>query len=312
MQTPSPAGIAEWRAAADGEEEAVAARHVEGEHVVVVRRWRREGAPVVVLVHGIGMGQQYFGLLRDALAQELDVVALDLPGFGSSPEPQAVLPMPQLADLVAAALRAHAPTPVVALGHSMGTQVVAELAVRHPDLVARTVLIAPTVNPRERTGWVQALRLLQDLANDPPIVALVGAHMYAQAGPRWFLRKLASMLDHDIRPLLPRIAQPSLVVVGEEDRVSPPAWAAQVRAMLPRGELRIARGKGHEAMVTGAEPVARMVQEFALALGEREAAGRAGAAPAERVTEAEPAAGTEPAADEAAGAEAPAAARAAP
>jgi len=35
-----------------------------------------------------------------------------------------------------------------------------------------------------------------------------------------------------------------------------------VRDLLPNGELRIARGKGHEAMVTGAEPVARMVMEF--------------------------------------------------
>jgi pimeloyl-ACP methyl ester carboxylesterase len=144
----------------------------------------------------------------------------------------------------------------------MGTQVVAELAARHPDLVERVVLIAPTVNPRERTGWMQAWRLVQDLANDPPIVALVGARLYAKTGPRWYLRKLRSMLEHDLRDVLPRIAQPTLVIRGESDRVVPERWASQVRDLLPDGELRIARGKGHEAMVTGAEPVARMVREF--------------------------------------------------
>lgn len=262
MQLPTPAGLAEWREAADTAADAVVTSHVDGDHVLLLRRWRREGAPVVVLVHGIGMGQQYFGLLREALSAELDVIAVDLPGFGASPEPRESRSMPELADLLAAGLRAMVDEPVIALGHSMGTQVVAELAARHPELVARVVLIAPTVNPRERSGWAQAWRLVQDLSNDPPIVALVGARMYAQAGARWYLRKLGTMLDHDLRAVLPHVHQPTLVIRGDEDRVVPAEWASEVRDLLPHGELRIARGKGHEAMVTGAEPVARMVMEL--------------------------------------------------
>lgn len=263
MPRNDPASLADWREAADGEAAADVAEHREGDRVVVLRRWRRPGAPTVVLVHGIGMGQQYFGLLRQELSRTFDVVALDLPGFGAAPEPAEALAMPGLADEVARALRAHGIGPIVALGHSMGTQVVAELAARHPGLVDRVVLIAPTVNARERSGWLQALRLVQDLANDPPIVAAVGAGMYAQTGPRWFLRKLRDMLAHDIRDVLPRVAQPTLVIGGEHDLVSPARWAAEVRSLLPDAELRIARGKGHEAMVTGAEPVSRMVVEFA-------------------------------------------------
>ncbi|MET4099673.1 pimeloyl-ACP methyl ester carboxylesterase [Agrococcus sp. UYP10] len=262
MHVPTPAGLAEWREVADTAVDAAVASHVDGDHVLLLRRWRREGAPIVLLVHGIGMGQQYFGLLREALSAELDVIALDLPGFGASPEPAESMPMPELADFVADALRGIVGEPVIALGHSMGTQVVAELAARHPEAVDRVVLIAPTVNPRERSGWQQAWRLLQDLANDPPIVALVGARMYAQTGLRWYLRKLRSMLAHDLRDVLPRVLQPTLVIRGEEDKVVPEDWAAEVCGLLPHAELRIARGKGHEAMVTGAEPVARMVMEF--------------------------------------------------
>lgn len=263
MHVPTPAGVAEWRAAADTADDAVVASHVDGDHVLLLRRFRRAGAPIVLLVHGIGMGQQYFGLLREALSEGLDVITLDLPGFGASPEPAESRSMPALADLVADALRGMLDEPIVALGHSMGTQVVAELAARHPELVSRVVLIAPTVNPRERNGWLQALRLLQDLSNDPPIVAIVGAYLYAQTGARWYLRKLRSMLEHDLRDVLPHVRQPTLVIRGDEDRVVPAAWAAEVRDLLPDAELRIARGKGHEAMVTAAEPVARMVMEFA-------------------------------------------------
>jgi pimeloyl-ACP methyl ester carboxylesterase len=262
MHLPMPESVAQWRHATRGDLGAQTSAHVHGDHTVLVHRWPRAGAPTVVLVHGIGMGQQYFGLLRTALSSRFDVVALDLPGFGPSPEPTSSLTMPRLADVVADALRALVPTPCIAVGHSMGAQVVVELAVRHAELVDRVVLIAPTVNPAERSGWRQALRLLQDLANDPPIVALLGARLYLQAGPRWYLRKLRTMLDHDIRPLLPRIAQPALVIRGEEDRVAPMGWCEAVAEALPDGRLGIAEGRGHEAMITGAEPVARMIDEF--------------------------------------------------
>ncbi|WP_405217973.1 alpha/beta fold hydrolase [Agrococcus sp. Ld7] len=259
----SSARVAQWRAAADGLADAVSAAHTEGEHSVIVRRWPRADAPCAVLVHGIGMGQQYFGLLRAELTRTFDVVTLDLPGFGTSPEPSQSLSMPELSDLVANAIEAHASVPCVAVGHSMGSQVVAELAARHPELVQSVVLIAPTVNAAERTGWQQALRLVQDLANDPPIVAAIGARLYLRTGPRWYLRKLRTMLDHDIRAVLPRIQQPTLVIRGDEDRVAPADWVRQVVAGLPDGRLRVAEGRGHEAMVTGAEPVASMIQEFA-------------------------------------------------
>lgn len=263
MPPSTPASLGEWREAAHGVAGARSSGHVDGDHVVLLHRWPRQGAPTVVLVHGIGMGQQYFGLLRAELSNAFDVVALDLPGFGRSPEPSRSLSMPELADLLADALEALVPTPCVAVGHSMGAQLVAELAVRHPQLVDRLVLISPTVNPAERSAWKQGLRLLQDLVNDPPYVALIGARLYLQAGPRWYLRKLRTMLEHDLRPLLPRIAQPTLVIRGDRDRVAPEAWVEEVAASLPDGRLRIAEGKGHEAMMTGAEPVARMIREFA-------------------------------------------------
>lgn len=269
MRFPTPARISQWRdaaracgtgAGADGGAEE--RQYTNGDNVVIMQRWRREGARTILLVHGIGMGRQYFGLLREALGASADIVAIDLPGFGASPEPAHPLTMTELADLVACALRDAGLEGVTALGHSMGTQVVTELAVRHPDLVEQLVLIGPTINPSERSGWKQALRLVQDLLNDPPIVAFVGAHMYAKAGPRWFIRKLRSMLAHDIRQVLPDVHQPTLVVVGDEDRVTPPGWAQEVHSLLPDSSFRIAHGKGHEAMVSSAEPIAQLIREF--------------------------------------------------
>ena len=249
-----------WRDANSVADEGVHYRA--GNHTVVVHHWDAGHEHTIVLVHGIGMGQQYFGLLRRALLRHSNVAAVDLPGFGSSPEPDESLTMPQLAGLLGEALDAMIPGRIVALGHSMGTQVVAELAVARPDLVGRVVLIAPTVNDRERAAWRQALRLLQDLISDPPIVALVGMKMYAKAGPRWFLKKFETMLDHRLEDVAPGITQPTLVVRGESDVVCPERWVRSIAEMIPNGRMVTADGKGHEAMITGAKPVSALVGEF--------------------------------------------------
>ena len=125
----------------------------------------------------------------------MKTIALDLPGYGEAPEPARVLTVERTADLVAAYLRSRRIGPAVIVGHSMGTQIALEVAVRHPDLVDRIVLIAPTVNPRERTAAQQILRLAQDLLVESPRVMFVGAREYLRAGPH-LRRKFRAMLVH--------------------------------------------------------------------------------------------------------------------
>lgn len=232
-----------------------------GDHLLISTTWGGPAEQTVVLIHGIGMGQQYFGLLRDELVKSFTVVTVDLPGFGDSPEPAHSLPMPDLADLLAECL-GERQGPFVVVGHSMGTQVVAELAARHPDLVSHLVLIAPTVNAKERTMWQQTLRMLQDLWGESPMVGLVGLVLYAKAGPRWFLKKFRTMLEHRIELVAVNITVPTLVIRGSQDWVCPRDWVQQVSDLIPNSIMLEAAGRGHEAMITAAEPVARMIYGY--------------------------------------------------
>src|SRR6478752_5640920 len=115
-----------------------------GATLVAERRGR--GEHVYVLIHGIGMGRSVFTDLERHLGDG-EVVAFDLPGYGEAPEPRRVLTIERTADLVAAYLGARVRTPAVLIGHSMGAQVALEVAVRHPALADRIVLIGPTVDP---------------------------------------------------------------------------------------------------------------------------------------------------------------------
>ncbi len=246
---------------------------VEGDELAV-DEWAGVGAPGAgprtdwLLVHGIGMGRRVFGDLAARLAAAPGsgrIVALDLPGFGDSPEPPdgSARTMGRSGDLLAAFVLAENLSGAVIVGHSMGTQVVAEALRRHPGLTDRIVLIAPTVNDAERSARMQAWRMLQDLAGESPKVLLLGMWQYAKAGPLWFVRKLRLMLDHAIEDALPQLSARALVLRGESDRVCPHDWCERVARLLPRGELREIPGRGHEAMIKDAGPAAALMLAFA-------------------------------------------------
>lgn len=220
--------------------------------------------PQFLLVHGIGMGRAVYADLAHELAEHGTVWAVDLPGFGDSPEPQTPLSIPETADFMAEFIRTEKMRDVVLVGHSMGGQVVAEIHARHPGLSSRGVLIAPAVNQAERTAARQALRMMQDLAGESPKVLALGTLQYAKAGPRWFLKKTREMLSHRIEDTLPHVQAEVLVLGGEKDRVCPQPWIRQLAELLPHGRMEEIPGRGHEAVIRDPQPAAGIILRHAL------------------------------------------------
>lgn len=217
------------------------------------------GPDTFLLVHGLGLGRSVF----TELVRRLDgtIVAVDLPGFGAAPEPQRPLTMPEHADLIAAHLASAGSPPVTVIGHSMGSQVAAELAVRHPDRVRAVVLAAPTVDAGARRVARQALRFLHDTASIDPRVVVRGVREYLRAGPH-IVRKIRSTVAHRPEDVYPRISVPTLIVRGSRDPVCPPSWIRIVADAIPHAELAEIPGCGHETMIRDAGPAADRIRGF--------------------------------------------------
>jgi pimeloyl-ACP methyl ester carboxylesterase len=219
------------------------------------------GHPTFLLVHGIGMGRTVFASLREELAGAGRVIAIDLPGYGNAPEPDRTPTIERMADLVADYLHASAEGRVILIGHSMGTQIVAETVARHPGIAHAVVLIAPTVDPRARTAWGQFRRLVRDLLVESPKVIAIGAREYVRAGPH-LRRKLRAMLAHRPEDAYPHVTVPALVLRGEQDVVAPRDWCLRVVAALPEGRYAEIPDHGHETMIRDASPAAREILRF--------------------------------------------------
>jgi pimeloyl-ACP methyl ester carboxylesterase len=210
---------------------------------------------VIVLLHGLAVGQRYF----DRLAQELDEELL-------RPEVREPLPVPELADRFATAFDG----PALVVANSLGCQAAAELAVRRPELVEALVLVGPTVDPRAG-GWAgNILRLLLDVWYEPLRLTPIIVRDYLAMGPLDVLRQARHALAHRVEELLPHVEQPALVIRGAHDPLCSAAWAREVAEMLPRGRLVTVAGAGHAPHYSHPREVARLVSELR---GTRVAAG---------------------------------------
>ncbi len=248
-----------------------------GEHVVVIQQSGRPDGPDYVLVHGLGMAHESWDGIAEVLRSSGTVRALDMPGFGDSPQPRKPLSIVESGELLAELLISEGIDGSVLVGHSTGAQIVAETAARHPQLVDRLVLIGPTVNPRERTIAKQTLRFLQDMAVVDPRVLAIGAALYTEAGPRWYAANLRPMIDHRIEAALPLISADTLVIRGEKDKVTPRYWGEEIAALAPHGRLCEVPGRGHDTIITAARQVAELIVRHAAG----EPVGRAVTTPAE-------------------------------
>jgi 2-hydroxy-6-oxonona-2,4-dienedioate hydrolase len=220
------------------------------------------GLPAVVLVHGIGVSSRYMVPLAERLAAHYRIYVPDLPGFGRSGKPPHVLNLTELADALAGWMRAAGLERAALLGNSFGCQIIAELALRHPQRVERAVLQGPTVDPKARTALQQIARWQLDSPREPPSQALIIMRDYRDCGIRRLIRTFQYSLQDRIEEKLPRMHVPTLVVRGGRDPIVPQRWAEEATRLLPRGRLIVIPGAAHTVNYNSPLELARVVRPF--------------------------------------------------
>ena len=241
----------------DSSTEVSVTRVYDGSTYARVNSIGHEGKRAFVLVPGIGVSSSYFERLAPILNEVGPVHALDLPGFGGVPHPGSALSIRGYADLLGKAIDKLGLHDPVLVGHSMGTQIVADLASRRPG-ISTIVLIGPVVNAAERRVGLQALRFAQSAWHETLRVKVLAVSGYMFCGPKWFSRVLPEMMRYPIEEQLPQVTAHTLVIRGEHDAVSPRDWVERVSELLPRSRSWEMPGAAHSVMHAQAEEVARL------------------------------------------------------
>jgi pimeloyl-ACP methyl ester carboxylesterase len=222
-----------------------------------------QAGPAFVLVHGIGVSARYFTPLAAALAKFGPVYLIDLPGYGSAPNPHQDVSLAEHAAVLAEFLVAYGVQNPVLVGHSMGTQVVTRLAVDAPEVSDRLVLLGTTMRPSARQVGRASRLLFRDILREPPLANLIVVVDYLfRCGIPYYLRQLPHLLDDRIEERLPRVRAKTLVISGHRDPIATAEWTEQVAALIPDAQARLVSG-AHVIMFTDPQNTAELIAEHA-------------------------------------------------
>lgn len=223
------------------------------------------GTSNVLLVHGIGMTHSSLDAVQRELPAGLRALNVDLAGFGSTERPQHAVPVEEYASDLAELLDRLDAWPVVAAGHSMGTQVVLELARLRPDQVSSIMMVGPVVDPARHSVVKQGLDLLRDTVGEPmPVNALV-ARDYLRGGVRWYLKVLREMMRYPTLDRMRGCLVPAIVVRGDRDPIAREEWCRQLVA-ANGAAARLVAVAGDRHVVPRTSP-RRIAEELSAAAG---------------------------------------------
>ncbi len=234
------------------------------------------GAPAVIFVHGAGGGWGTWTRQLEGLADAGRMIALDLPGHGAS-SGAGCWTVPDYAAVVQGFIRALGAGPVVLAGHSMGGAISQTLALDAPELLRGIVLVGTAARLKV---YPELLRLLE--TDYPAAVEFVKHNAWSPAtaaalaeGVRKAtleVRQAVTLGDYtacnafELRDRVAGIRLPTLVIVGEDDELTPPKFSEFLVSEIPGARLARISKAGHYVPLEQPDEVNLAIRQFLAAL----------------------------------------------
>ncbi|CAN5682228.1 alpha/beta hydrolase [soil metagenome] len=252
----------------------------------------------VVLLHGVTLQWWIWSAQFNTLPGRYRLFAWDMRGHGDSTVGDDGMSMEAIADDLASVLEQFDLHDALIVGHSMGGMALGAFCAQHPkeceDRVSHLMFLATSAAtlalPALAGGAVGLVNLitgstaellqprLRPSWRDTDLSALVvrsvfGRHPTGKAIDE--VRRMLSEFDpdvardagraiatHDVRDDLADVSLPTLVVVGDSDRLTPPAHARLVEEAIAGAQLRVLPGIGHQVMQEDPDALARLIDEL--------------------------------------------------
>jgi pimeloyl-ACP methyl ester carboxylesterase len=200
-----------------------------------------EGEPLILLHGGFG-SVEMFGPNVELLAAGRQVIGVDLQSHGRSPAVDRPMRFETMANDIAALIRDLGFERAAIMGFSLGGGVGLRMAIQHPDLVERLVLVSTVF---KRQGWYPEMTAGMDAMGPQTAIPLMQSPMYEayqRIAPKvedWPVLVTqvseAIQIDYDWSAEIPGLSMPIMLVIGDADGM-PPSHAVEFFGLLGGGQ----------------------------------------------------------------------------
>jgi 3-oxoadipate enol-lactonase len=237
-----------------------------------------EGEPVMQ-IHGAGFGHFNFAPATPILSRDFRCIDFDMRGYGLSERPYQNYDMEVWADDVAGLMDHLGLAAAHIHGTSMGGMVAQQFAAKYPDRTQRLVINCSAAKLDYSgvltfRGWIDIAE--RDGVGSRTLAELIATQALSRNyldGPNGarsveMIQDILAMIDMDLRPLLPKITAPTLVIGGDEDIMTPwqqadsGAGQEYIARHIKGAKKYVIKGSGHSTLFDGTEENCRVVAAF--------------------------------------------------
>ncbi len=245
-----------------------------------------EGDPLLLVMATSG-AIGLWGELVPRLSERYRVIAFDNRGLGGSERGEGPISVASMAEDASAVLEALEVPRAHVRGWALGSAVAQELALAHPDQVASAIMYATwgradgfqrsvmaalrlpyAVRDKAAAMTVSGLAFSPQALDDPALEQMMAAMLPAFPQDEDLMQVTVEQWDadlaHDTLDRLGSITAPTLVIVGEQDRLTPTWQSKAVADAIPgaRYELVTGPGSSHGLHLERPDDVVRLVHDF--------------------------------------------------
>jgi pimeloyl-ACP methyl ester carboxylesterase len=236
----------------------------------------RGSGPPLLLLHGWGVSSELFAPILDSLQSGRRLIVPDLPGFGATPEPGAPWSVHEYASWCVALLDRLGIDSCDLIGHSNGGRIGIAVAAANPGRIRRMVLAGSAgIRPRRTlrgAARVRSYKLLRAVERSSVLPAALRRTAGRRADQRGsadyravtgvMRGTLVRLVNEDLRPLLPQLNLPVLLIWGEQDTETPLDDGKLMERLIPDAGLVVFEGAGHYAYLEQPARFCRIVEVF--------------------------------------------------
>ncbi len=230
----------------------------------------------LVMVHGAGGSSATWFFQSKGLSSDFHTIAIDLNGHGRSKDFSEEDTLESYVKDVISVL-SEFKDPFL-MGHSMGGAVSQIVALQNPEMIKGLILVGTgarlKVHPmifdmlaNDFDAYVQSVAEFMFDESTPDEIKVASQAEVRKCPVHIIERDFQACNSFDIMGQVANINIPSLIIVGENDKMTPPKYAQYLHQHISGSTLEIIPDAGHAVMLEQAETFNRLVREWMLAQG---------------------------------------------